>query len=80
MIKYEGSELWKNIEYNNDIEQLYNMSRYIDGAVIYHKTTGDKDNEEFFTAASDHWKTKIQITIRKSEPVDKPINQTELFA
>lgn len=67
MIKYEGSELWKHVEYTNDIDQLINMSRYIDGAVLYHETTGDEENATFFKEAQKHWMTKIKVKVRKSK-------------
>lgn len=68
-IIYEGSELWKNIEYTNDIEQLSNMAKYIDGAVNYHEQIGDKDNADFFRKAQKHWQTKVKVKIRKSKSI-----------
>lgn len=64
---YKGSELWKNIEYTNDIDQLHNMSKYIDGAILYHQSLADNDNVKFFQSASEHWMTKVKITVRKSK-------------
>lgn len=66
-IKYEGSELWKNVEYTNDIEQLSNMARYIDSAIVYHNQRGDKENENFFIEAQAHWQTKVKVTIRHTK-------------
>jgi hypothetical protein len=63
-IKYIGSELWKNIEYTNDIDQLTNMSKYIDGAVLYHRTVNDENNLTFFLKAQDHWLTKVRVKVR----------------
>jgi hypothetical protein len=68
MIQYKNSEVWKNIEHTNDIDQLYCMVRYIDGAIMYHHMQGDKDNEMFFQEAKDHWLTKVKIKVRKSKP------------
>jgi hypothetical protein len=64
MIEYKGSELWKNIEYTNDIDQLSNMSKYIDGAVLYHETIKDEDNLQFFRKAQEHWISKVMIKVR----------------
>ena len=64
MITYKGSELWKNIEYTNDIDQLSNMSKYIDGAVLYHETIKDEDNLRFFKEAQTHWMTKVKVKVR----------------
>jgi nitrate reductase NapAB chaperone NapD len=51
MITYEGSALWKHIEYTNDMEALSNMAKYIDAAIIYHEQNEDADNAEFFKEA-----------------------------
>lgn len=61
---YEGSELWKNIEHTNDLEQLSNMARYIDGAVTYHEQNKDEENAEFFRQAQRHWQTKVKVKVR----------------
>lgn len=76
--KYEGSELWKNVEYTNDIDQLYAMVRYIDGAVLYHDTIKDEDNLKFFKKAQEHWLTKVKVKVRKSHKaqVENEANQT----
>jgi hypothetical protein len=66
-IKYKGSELYKNIEYTNDIDQLHNMCKYIDGAIGYHQCLGDIDNIDFFKEAQKHWQSKVKIVIRKSK-------------
>jgi hypothetical protein len=70
---YKGSELWKNIEYTNDIERLTNMSKYIDGAVLYHHTVGDNENLKFFKEAQNHWlsKVKIKVRVRKNTKADE---------
>lgn len=69
-IKYKGSELWKNIEYTNDLEQLSNMAKYIDGAVVYHEQNKDDDNANFFKEAQSHWQTKVKVKIRKTKNMD----------
>lgn len=67
MIQYEGSELWKNVEFTNDIEQLNNMVRYIDGAVCYWEQVGDQQQIDFFKSAQSHWMTKVRVKVRKVE-------------
>lgn len=64
-LEYQGSQLCVHVENTNDIEQLYNMVKYIDGAVAYWQQVGDKQQIEFFTAAQEHWKTKVNVTVRK---------------
>lgn len=64
---YKGSELYKNVEYTNDIEQLHNMVKYIDGAVTYWEMVGDQDNLKFFKQAQQHWLTKVKVKVRKSK-------------
>lgn len=62
---YAGSQLQTHVENTNDIEQLYNMVKYIDGAVTYWEQVGDKEQIEFFKAAQEHWKTKVKVTVRR---------------
>lgn len=54
-IKYEGSELWKSIEFTNSSEQLANKFRYIEMAIETHKKENNIEQANFFIDALNHW-------------------------
>jgi hypothetical protein len=54
-IEYFNSELWKNIEYNNDSERLLNVGRAIASALKHWTEEGNEEQKAFFEAAKNHW-------------------------